>query len=62
MYGVDPEDYETEDDYMEAVREAEEEANLWRVNCPPNDYGIDPADYDAEEDYLEAIERAEAGW
>lgn len=47
---------------MEAVREVEEEANLWRVNCPPNDYGIDPADYDAEEDYLEAIERAEAGW
>ena len=56
-YGIDPYDYDTEDEYLEAIEEAEKDE--WRLSAVDNDYGIDPYDYDIEEDYLEAIEEAE---
>ncbi|MCQ4023303.1 MULTISPECIES: hypothetical protein [unclassified Ruminococcus] len=60
-YGVDPEDYETEEEYEEALKEAK---YGWRDTCDDNDndYGVDPEDYETEEEYEEALEEAKYGW
>lgn len=53
-----PEDYETEEEYSEALDEAR---NEWRDTCENGaDVGIDPDDYDTEEEYEEALEEAKA--
>ena len=55
-YGIDPEDYETEDDYMDALNK---EKNEWRFTCEDgSEYGVDPEDYDTEEEYMDALEDA----
>jgi hypothetical protein len=52
-YGVDPEDYETEEEYEEALDEAKYE---WREDCDDGlEYGVDPEDYETEEEYEEAL-------
>ena len=54
---IDPEDYETEDEYNEAL---EEERSAWRDFCEGgSEYGLDPEDYDTEDEYMEALEKAQ---
>lgn len=57
-YGLDPEDYDTEEEYEEALEEAKYE---WRDTCEDGfEYGIDPEDYESEEEYIEALEEAKS--
>lgn len=59
-FGIDPEDYETEEDYEEALNEAKYE---WRDNCESVlDTGVDPEDYETEDEYLEALEEERIAW
>lgn len=52
-YGVYPEDYETEEEYENALDEAK---YGWRDNCEDGaEYGIEPDDYETEEEYEEAL-------
>lgn len=48
-YDIDPEDYETAEEYLDALQEAIEEES---------GYAIDPEDYDTEEEYLDALQEA----
>lgn len=55
-FGIDPEDYETEEEYEEALEEAR---YGWRDTCEDgSDFDIDPEDYETEEEYEEALEQA----
>lgn len=52
-YGVYPEDYETEEEYENALDEAK---YGWRDSCESVlDTGVDPEDYETEEEYEEAL-------
>lgn len=52
-YGVDPEDYDSEEEYEEALTEAK---YSWRDECADgSEHGIDPEDYETEEEYEEAL-------
>ena len=52
-YGVYPEDYETEEEYENALDEAK---YGWRDNCESFlDTGVDPEDYETEDEYEEAL-------
>lgn len=59
-YGIDPEDYDTEEEYEEALIEAK---YRWRKQCESVlDTGVNPEDYDTEEEYQDALEeRADCG-
>ncbi|MCD8174812.1 MAG: hypothetical protein LUD41_02560 [Phascolarctobacterium sp.] len=55
-YGVSPEDYETRDEYNEALRA---EKYAWRDFCEDgSEYGLDPDDFETEDDYNAALEEA----
>ena len=55
-YGIDRDDYDTREDYLEAVREAK---YGWRDDVEDgSEYGLDPEDYETLEDYEEALENA----
>ncbi len=55
-YGIYPEDYETEEEYIEALNE---EKYGWRDYCEDgSEYDIDPEDYETEEEYEEALDEA----
>lgn len=57
-FDIDPEDYETEDEYNEALEEAR---NAWRDTCEDSsEYGLDPDDFETEDEYNEAFEEAQA--
>lgn len=57
-YGIDPNDYETRDEYNEALNR---EKHGWRDYCEDgSDYGISPEDYETEEEYDEALENVKA--
>lgn len=59
-YGIDPKDYETEEEYQEAVNEVKYE---WRDLVDAGDkYGIDPEDYETEDEYFDAVEEARDAW
>ncbi len=59
-YGVDPEDYETEEEYEEALEEAK---YAWREDAEDgSEYDVDPEDYETEEEYMEALEEAKYAW
>ena len=59
-YDVDPNDYDTEDEYLDALEEAK---YGWRETYEDDtDYDVDPEDYETEEEYLEALEEAKAAW
>lgn len=52
-YGIDRDDYDTREDYLEAVREAK---YGWRDDVEDGfEYGLDPEDYETLEDYEEAL-------
>lgn len=56
-FGLDPEDYETEEEYEEAL---EIERTAWRDTCEDGaDSGLDPEDYETEEEYEEAPAEAQ---
>lgn len=48
-YDIDPQEYESEEEYLKA-------RYGWRDQYPENDYvaGVDPYDYETEDEYLEA--------
>lgn len=55
-FDVDPEDFETEEEYNSALETA---MYAWRDYCEDgSDYGIYPEDYDTLEEYLEDLEDA----
>lgn len=61
-YGIDPDDYITREDYLEAVYEAK---YGWRETVEWGfEYGIDPEDFETEDEYTEAFEEAQEkyGW
>ena len=59
-YDVDLEDYETEEEYLEAL---DEEKYGWRDTAEDGDeYGLDPEDYETEEEYLDALDDAGFDW
>lgn len=59
-FDVDPYDYDTEDEYLEALEEAK---HGWRETyANDNDFDIDPEDFETEEEYLEALEEAKVAW
>ena len=56
LLGIFPEDYETEEEYLEAVNEAK---YAWRDTCEDgSDVCIDPEDYENEDEYNDALEEA----
>ena len=59
-YDVDPEDYDSQEEYEEALTEVKDS---WRDECEDGtEYGIDPEDYDSEEEYEEALTEAKYSW
>ena len=54
--GIDPEDYETEDEYLEALNTARTAWRDYRFYDPET--GIDPEDYETEEEFEEALAEA----
>lgn len=57
-YGVYPEDYETEEEYADALDEAK---YGWRDSCESVlDTGVDPEDYETEDEYRDALEERTA--
>lgn len=61
-FDIDPEDYETEEDYDEALAEAKQKV-AWRKTCEDgSDVFIGPEDYDTEDEYNEALEEARNAW
>lgn len=57
-YDLDPEDYEDEDEYEEALNQAKYQ---WRDECKDaSEYGLDPEDYETELEYSLALSKAKA--
>lgn len=54
--GIDPEDYETEDEYLEALNTARTAWQDYHFYDPET--GIDPEDYETEEEFEEALAEA----
>lgn len=54
--GIDPEDYETEDEYLEALNAVRTAWRDYRFYDPET--GIDPEDYETEEEFEEALAEA----
>lgn len=55
-YGISPEDYETRDEYNEALYA---EKYAWRDFCEDgSEYGLDPEDFETEDEYDAALEEA----
>ena len=56
-FGIDPENYETRDEYNAALHR---EKYGWRSYCEDgSEYGIEPDDYETEEEYEEALSAAQ---
>lgn len=59
-YGVDAEDFETLEEYEEALNEAK---YAWREECDDgSEYGLDVDDYETAEEYEEALNEAKYAW
>ena len=61
-YDIDPEDYDTQEEYEEALQEKK---YAWREDCDYDDYlnyDVDPEDYETEAEYREALQKARYGW
>lgn len=57
-YDVYPEDYETEEEYNEALEDAK---YMWRDTCEDGSaYGLDPWTFDSKKEYEEALASAKA--
>lgn len=61
-FDIAPEDYETEEEYDEALAEAKQMV-AWRDTCEDgSDVFIDPKDYETEDEYNDALEEARNAW
>ncbi len=61
-FDIDPNDYETEYEYEEALEKAKEKYS-WRDYCEDgSDVCIDPKDYETEYEYNEALQEARTEW
>ncbi|MCI6771200.1 MAG: hypothetical protein MR567_04450 [Oscillospiraceae bacterium] len=59
-FGVDPEDYATEEEYAQALNEAK---YGWREKYESvSDTAVDPEDYETEEEYRDAMEEEQTAW
>ena len=61
-YDIDPEDYDTQEEYEEALQGKK---YAWREDCDYDDYlnyDIDPEDYDTQEEYEEALQEKKYAW
>ena len=59
-YGVDPEDYDTEEEYERSLKKAK---YSWREHCEDGIlYSVSPYDYETESEYVEALEKAKYAW
>lgn len=61
-YDIDPEDYDTQEEYEDALQEKK---YAWREDCDYDDYlnyDVDPEDYETEAEYREALQKARYGW
>ena len=59
-YLLDPYDYDTEDEYLEALNEAK---YGWRESAEDGlEYGLDPENFETEEEYEAALQNAKYGW
>ena len=59
-YDVYPEDFDTEEEYNEALEEAK---YAWREDYQYDElYGLDPDDFETEEDFQEALEEVKYAW
>lgn len=55
-YGIDPDDYETREEYNTALKH---EKYSWRSWCEDGSkYGLDPKDFETEDEYKEAFDEA----
>ena len=53
---IDPDDFDSQEEYMDAVEEAKYE---WREYCEDGwEYDLDPMDFETEEEYQDALEEA----
>ncbi len=61
-FDLDPEDYETEEEYNEALADAKEKV-AWRDFCEDgSEFDLDPEDYETEEEYNDALRQARTAW
>ena len=61
-FDLDPEDYQTEEEYEEALAEAKDKI-AWREFCKDgSEFNLDPKDYKTEDEYNEALEDARNAW
>ena len=59
-WDIDPYDYDTEEEYLEALHEVKYE---WREYAEDGEiWGLDPEDFETEEEYEEALEEAMNEW
>ena len=59
-YGINPEDYETEEEYEDAL---EREKYGWRESCEDGaEYGINPECYETQDEYNEALKQEKYSW
>ena len=60
-YGLDPQDYDEEEEYLDALNEAKYGQ---RDFCDDEgyEYDIDPEDYETEDEYNAAVREAKYGW
>lgn len=59
-FGLFPEDFESEEEYMEALEVAK---NAWRDACDVGaEFGLYPEDFETEEEYADALEVAKNAW
>ena len=57
-YGIYPDDYDSEEEYIEALEEAR---TAWRDDCEDGfEVGIDPDDYENQDEYEDALAAAKA--
>lgn len=57
-YGIYPDDYDSEEEYIEALEEAR---TAWRDDCEDGfEFGIDPDDYENQDEYEDALAEAKA--
>lgn len=54
-YGIFPDDYKTEEEYIEALNNAKV---TWRDDYPYEDNGVFAEDYETEDEYAEAVQEA----
>lgn len=61
-FGIDPEDYEAEEEYEQVLSDAKESV-AWRDFCEDgSDLGVYPEDYETEEEYNEALEEGKRAY